>query len=84
MDTILQMAGWKLFFGVNTRDQPMHIHAEKGNLECKFWIDDDNFEIRPALEYNLTPEARRTIKKIIYEHFDYIVSEWVNALKKSE
>lgn len=22
------------------------------------------------------PQAKREIKKIIYEHFDYIVSEW--------
>ena len=29
-----------------------------------------------ALEYNLTPQAGREIKKIIYEHFDYIFNEW--------
>ena len=45
-------------------------------MECKFWLDVDNFEIQVALEYNITPQARREIKKIIYEHFDYIVAEW--------
>jgi len=59
----------------------MHIHAEKGDMECKFWLDEDNFEITSALEYNLSPQARREIKKIIYEHFDYIVSEWKNFFK---
>lgn len=45
-------------------------------MECKFWLDEENFNINLALEYNLTPQARREIKKIIYEHFDYIISEW--------
>jgi hypothetical protein len=45
-------------------------------MECKFWLDSDNFEITIALEYNLTPQSKREIKRIIYEHFDYIVSEW--------
>jgi hypothetical protein len=41
-------------------------------MECKFWLDIENFEIETALEYNLTPQAKREIIKIVYEHFDYI------------
>jgi hypothetical protein len=51
-------------------------------MECKFWLGVENFEIKSALGYNLTPQARREIKKIIYEHFDYIVSEWHVFFKK--
>lgn len=76
MPTILLIAGWRLYFWANENNEPMHIHAEKGDMECKFWIDTENFEITSALEYNLTPQARREIKKIIYEHLDYIESEW--------
>ena len=76
MPTILHIAGWRLYFWSNEKNEPMHIHAEKGEMECKFWLDPDNFEITIALEYNLTVQAKREIKKIIYEHFDYIVSEW--------
>ena len=76
MPTILLIAGWRLCFWSNEKNEPMHIHAEKGEMECKFWLDPDNFEITIALEYNLTVQAKREIKKIIYEHFDYIVSEW--------
>ena len=39
------------------------------------------FEIKSAFDYNLTPQARREIKKIIYGHFDYIVGEWNNFFK---
>lgn len=33
-------------------------------MECKFWIDIENYEITSELEYNLTPHAKREIKKI--------------------
>ena len=51
-------------------------------MECKFWLDIDEFEIKEAFVYNLTPAAKREIKRIIYEHFDYIVTEWNRFFKK--
>jgi hypothetical protein len=51
-------------------------------MECKFWLDIENFEITAVVEYNMTPQAKREIKRIIYEHFDYIVSEWNAYFKK--
>ena len=53
-------------------------------MECKYWLDQDNFDITISLEYNMTPQAKREIKKIIYEHFDYIVSEWNRYFKNKE
>ena len=82
MPTILQILGWRLFFYANEGNEPIHIHAVKGEIECKFWIKKDEFEIELAYEYNLKPAAKREIKKIIYQHFDYIVSEWNNFFKK--
>lgn len=82
MPTILLIAGWRLYFWSNEKNEPMHIHAEKGEMECKFWLNPDEFEIITALEYNLTPQAKREIKKIVYEHFDYIVAEWKKYFNK--
>ena len=82
MPTVLLIAGWRLYFWANENNEPIHIHAEKGDMECKFWIDVENYEVSSALEYNLTPQAKREIKKIIYEHFDYIVTEWNNFFRK--
>jgi hypothetical protein len=82
MPTILLIAGWRLFFWSNENDEQVHIHAEKGDMECKFLLDVENFAVETALEYNLTPQARREIKKIVYEHFDYIVAEWNKYFKK--
>ncbi|RPH29409.1 MAG: DUF4160 domain-containing protein [Bacteroidales bacterium] len=82
MPTVLLIAGWRLYFWSNESEEPIHIHAEKGDMECKFWIDEENFDISLALEYNLTPAARREVKRIIFEHFDYIVTEWHRHFKR--
>ncbi|RKX76549.1 MAG: hypothetical protein DRP87_11580 [Spirochaetes bacterium] len=60
----------------NERDEPPHIHCRKGDCECKFWFHIEKYEISEAYTYNLSPRDTREIKKIIYQHFDYLVSEW--------
>jgi hypothetical protein len=81
MPTILVIAGWRIFFYSNESHEPIHVHAEKAEMEIKFWIDVENFEINEAFSFNFTPQAKREIKKIIYEHFEYIVSEWDKYFK---
>jgi len=76
MPTILVIAGWRLFFYSNENNEPIHIHAVKADMECKYWIDIENFEIKEAFSHDLTVQARREIKKIIYSHFDYIIEQW--------
>lgn len=76
MPTILIIAGWRIFFYSNEGMEPIHVHAEKGEMEIKFWIDVENYEIVEAFSFNSSPQLKREIKKIIYEHFDYIVEEW--------
>ena len=82
MPTILLIAGWRLFFYSNESQEPIHIHAEKAGMECKYWLNVEEYDIIEAHTYNLTVQAKREIKKIIYDHFDYIVSEWNKNLKK--
>ena len=47
-------------------------------MECKFWLLVDEIEIKEAFSFNLTPAAKKEIKKIIYQHFDLIVESWSN------
>jgi Domain of unknown function (DUF4160) len=63
MPTVLYIFGWRLFFYSNENLEPVHIHAEKGDMECKFWIYEDEVEIKEVFSYNLTPNARKEIKK---------------------
>ena len=76
MPTILFIRGWRLFFYSNERNEPPHIHARRGDTECKYWLHPDTFDIEEAYSYNLNPSGRRALRKIIFEHFDYIVAEY--------
>jgi hypothetical protein len=48
----------------------MHKHAQKGDMECKFWILEDEMDPRLEFAYNLSPKDVKEIRKIIFEHFD--------------
>ena len=76
MPTILLLLGWRLFFYSNESNEPMHVHCRKGQMECKFWIDEHGYDIRAAYAYGLSPKDEREIRKIIFDHFDLIANEW--------
>ena len=76
MPTILVIAGWRLFFYANEGHEPIHVHGRKGDTECKYWLDPEHFDLEEAYAYNLAPRDRRDIKKIIFDHFEYIEQQW--------
>lgn len=81
MPTILMILGWRVFFYSNEKNEPIHVHRPKGDAEAKYWIDVDGFEAIEAYAYNLSSADKRTVRKIIFQHFDYIVTEWNEFLE---
>ena len=71
-----------MFFYSNEGNEPIHIHAEKADMECKFWILEEAIELKEAYAYNLNQKDRKEIKKIIYQHFDLIVDSWYKYFEK--
>jgi hypothetical protein len=63
MPTILQILGWRLFFYANEGNEPIHIHCIKGDIECKYWLHRDDFEISEGYAYNMNSKSRREIRK---------------------
>ena len=82
MPTVLIISGWRFFFYSNEGNEPVHIHVEKAEMECKFWLKREVFEIQEAFSYKMPSRAKREVRKIIYEHFDYIVEEWDEYFKR--
>jgi hypothetical protein len=76
MPTILEILGWRIFFYANEGHEPIHVHARKADIECKYWIDVDNYDIVEAYASDLGPKDRRQVRRIIFDHFDYIVEQW--------
>lgn len=68
--------GWRFFFYANEGNEPIHIHCRKGDRECKYWLDKENFDIEEAYGYNMNSNDKREVKKILFEYFEFIESEW--------
>ena len=67
---------WALLQQQTKKDLTLIDKAKKGDIEAKYWLIIDEIEIKEAFSYNFTPASKREIKKIIYHHFELIVSEW--------
>ena len=76
MPTVLLIDGWRFLFYANERDEPIHIHCRKAERECKYWLDRENFDLEESFAYNMSPKDKRQIRKIIFEHFEYIEEQW--------
>ena len=76
MPTVLFINGWRFFFYANERDEPIHIHCRKAEKECKYWLDPENFDVKEAYTFNMNNKDKRQVKKMIFEYFETIESEW--------
>ncbi len=84
MPTIMLIEGWRFFFYANEMNEPIHIHCRKAEKECKYWIDSEEFQIYEAYSYNMNNKDKRQVKKIIFEHFEYIENEWAKFQRKDQ
>lgn len=60
----------------NTCNEPIHVHCKRGAAEAKYWLDVDTFEAIEAHAYNMSAADKRVARRIIFQHFDYIVAQW--------
>ena len=76
MPTVLLLLGWRVFFYANEGNEPIHVHCRKGDIECKFWLEVETYDIQEDYAFNLSPKDRRQIRKIVFDHFELIVEQW--------
>lgn len=76
MPTILLIHGWRFFFYSNEGSEPIHIHCQKGDMECKYWLNVDFIDIEEDYSYNMGPKDKRDVRKIIFAYFEFIEIQW--------
>lgn len=59
-----------------------HIHCKKGEKECKYWIESNVYDVVEAHAYNMNNRDKREIKKIIFDHFEYIEEKWLELQER--
>lgn len=64
---------WRHHFYTIETEEPIHLHAEKGNMECKYWLLVDEKDIKDEYNYNISPKDKQEIRKIIFQDFDTLI-----------
>jgi hypothetical protein len=72
MPTLLQVEGFRFFFFSNERQEPPHVHVEKGDGEAKFWLT----PVSLAYSYGLTPAEQRRARELTLQHQAAFVERW--------
>ena len=63
MPTLIFIFGWRLHFFANEGNEPIHIHCTKGNMECKFWLDRENFDISRSIFLQFDAKRKKSYKE---------------------
>lgn len=73
MPTIKKLSnGFRFYFYSFDCNEPIHVHIEKDNLSCKFWIE----PISLAANYGFNPKEINKIKRIIEKNKLLIEEAW--------
>ena len=59
-----------------TRRTSRFISTVEKLRRSKYWLDRKDFDVTEAFNYRMNGKDKREVKRIIFEHFEYIESEW--------
>jgi hypothetical protein len=74
MPTVFRTGGFRFFYS-NEGDprEPAHIHAERGDMEAKFWI---NHDVRVAYNDGFNAKALRELAGLVEANKGRIEEAW--------
>ena len=72
MPNVLDIEGFRFFFFSDERQEPPHVHVEKGGGAAKIWLQ----PVRLAYSYDLTRAEIRRIRELTFEHQGAFVERW--------
>ena len=73
MPTIRGIPGpYRLFFFSFDCNEPVHVHARRDQVTCKFWLD----PVVLAANHGLDARGLTAVRRIIFEHRNRILEAW--------
>ena len=64
MPTVLRIGSYRFHFYSDEGKEPVHIHVETPDGECKFWLQ----PVRLAKNRGVSPISIRKIEKLVFEN----------------
>ena len=72
MPTVLREGPYRLFFYSGDGSEPPHVHVERDDRTCKFWLD----PVRMQTSGGLGRSEIRRIARIVEEHQPALIEAW--------
>lgn len=73
MPTIKNIPGpYRFFFYSFDCNEPMHVHAQRERMVCKFWLE----SVVLDKNHGFMPKELNTIREIIYNNKSKIMEAW--------
>lgn len=72
MPTVLRIDAFRFHFYSDEGDEPVHIHVDTGDGECKFWLD----PVVLAKSVNVSPTNVRKIERLVFEHRNFLMEKY--------
>ena len=72
MPTVLRLGSYRLYFYSHEPDEPPHIHIDRDDQSCKFWLEP------VALARNLGFNAKelRDLEKLVIDNHQQLLEAW--------
>ena len=72
MPTVLRVEGFNFFFFAADRNEPPHIHVERGDGAAKFWLN----PIKIDYSRRFKKQEIKRATEIIEEHQNFLMDRW--------
>ena len=69
---VFEKDGYVFFFYSNERQEPAHVHVEKGDGEAKLWLQ----PVEVVYAHGLTPSEQRRARELTVEHQATFLERW--------
>ncbi|MEY2749137.1 MAG: hypothetical protein RLZZ168_1153 [Cyanobacteriota bacterium] len=72
MPTVLRSGPYRLYFYSHEPNEPPHIHVDRGEASCKFWLS----PVALASNLGFRPKELRTIETIVMANLSSLTKAW--------
>jgi hypothetical protein len=72
MPTVLRSGPYRLYFYSHEPNEPPHIHVDRGEASCKFWLT----PVALASNLGFKPKDLRTIETIVMANLSSLTKAW--------
>jgi hypothetical protein len=72
MPTVLRIEGFRFYFFSNERQEPPHVHIQRGDGIAKLWLR----PVRFASSNGFSRTELRRIRELTFEHQVFLVERW--------